>query len=601
MRKVIIRLMNVMFIGVLILGLMQQNFIMQSVSALDVPVGNWQDDGNFSTTWYGDESASAFTIASAQDLAGLATLVNGGNSFAGKTFTLTADIDLAAHEWTPIGNATRKFSGSFNGQNYVISNLTINRPSSDWLGLFGNTGSTAALSNLGLTNVNIVGSWMVGGLVGDNFGTITNSYSMGKVYGYANVGGLVGRSFGAISNCYAAGDVTSTWSSGGGLVGQNLEDISHSYSNGSVNGDFALGGLVGENYGATIKNSYSTSDVAGTVNAEYLGGLVGLHSGTIENAYATGNISGRSSVGGLVGDNYNGVIINAYASGAVSGTLHTGGLVGSGVNSTITDSYWDTETSGQSQSAGGIGKSTLLMKQQANYTNWDFAEEGVWAIKSGSQISYPYFQSNTQSPAPGLEILSYSATINLYKDGNPWALDSADIRLSTSSSTLADGVTGTLLNGVYTFVDLDIDSTYYVWEYSVAGSIYTGQSITNSSNAVTLNYITLQYDGHESTSGSMATRIALEGATFVLDKNTFEKSGYVFGGWNTAVDGSGTHYADQEAYTMPAMGQTLYAQWTVMMPDTAERKSLALTFLVAGLVLMGISRSTSKKKVKKTN
>lgn len=631
MSKLVKTIVTIMFVVALVTGFIQCD-LAPSVSALDSPVGNWQDAGNYSTTWYGDGTASAFTISTAADLAGLAKLVNAGNTFSGKTISLVANIDLAAHYWTPIGGYGKPFNGTFDGQNFVITYLTIDQPSLDWAGLFGYTDTSSVISNLGMTETSINAGWLLGGVAGENFGSITNTYSTGVVYGYAYIGGLVGRNSGALSSTYASGTVTATSSSGGGLVGNNVQPatITNSYASGLVNGDSYLGGLVGDNYKASIIDSYSTANVEGVASQSYLGGLVGMFSGTIERSYATGNISGLGYSGGLVGNIWqSGTITNAYATGSVTGTSHLGGLVGdisnqatitntyatgavtvvvtgSGdnvggligfvANGVVTESYWDSETSGQSQSAGGTAKSTQLMKEQATFASWDFTVGGVWAIKSGSSISYPYFQSNAQSPAPGLEVLTFSATISSTKDGSPWTSDVPDLRLSSSSTTRSDEIVGTLVDGVYTFDNLDINTTYYVWEVSTLSSVYTGHTVTEASKSLTLDYFTLSFDGNGSTSGSMVTKPALENSVFSLEPNTFEKNGFVFTGWNTEADGSGTAYADSGSFTMPLDGETLYAQWTLKMPDTGDQTPIEGILFVIGLMLLGFSELVLKRK-----
>lgn len=631
MSKLVKTIVTIMFVVALVTGFIQCD-LAPSVSALDSPVGNWQDAGNYSTTWYGDGTASAFTISTAADLAGLAKLVNAGNTFSGKTISLVANIDLAAHYWTPIGGYGKPFNGTFDGQNFVITYLTIDQPSLDWAGLFGYTDTSSVISNLGMTETSINAGWLLGGVAGENFGSITNTYSTGVVYGYAYIGGLVGRNSGALSSTYASGTVTATSSSGGGLVGNNVQPatITNSYASGLVNGDSYLGGLVGDNYKASIIDSYSTANVEGVASQSYLGGLVGMFSGTIERSYATGNISGLGYSGGLVGNIWqSGTITNAYATGSVTGTSHLGGLVGdisnqatitntyatgavtvvvtgSGdnvggligfvANGVVTESYWDSETSGQSQSAGGTAKSTQLMKEQATFASWDFTVGGVWAIKSGSSISYPYFQSNAQSPAPGLEVLTFSATISSTKDGSPWTSDVPDLRLSSSSTTRSDEIVGTLVDGVYTFDNLDINTMYYVWEVSTLSSVYTGHTVTEASKSLTLDYFTLSFDGNGSTSGSMVTKPALENSVFSLEPNTFEKNGFVFTGWNTEADGSGTAYADSGSFTMPLDGETLYAQWTLKMPDTGDQTPIEGILFVIGLMLLGFSELVLKRK-----
>jgi prepilin-type N-terminal cleavage/methylation domain-containing protein len=73
----------------------------------------------------------------------------------------------------------------------------------------------------------------------------------------------------------------------------------------------------------------------------------------------------------------------------------------------------------------------------------------------------------------------------------------------------------------------------------------------------------LTFDGNGSTGGSTATQSIASNATAALTTNGFARSGYSFGSWNTATDGSGTSYADGANYTMGASNASLYAQWTV--------------------------------------
>ncbi|WP_323668292.1 beta strand repeat-containing protein [Aliarcobacter butzleri] len=131
--------------------------------------------------------------------------------------------------WNPIGNFSNKFIGTFDGQGNTISNLYINRHFLD-VGLFGASDSVSTIRNIGLKDVNISGLSYVGALVGQNYGTILNSYASGDVNGYFNnnIGGLVGENSGTITNSYARVSAVST-SAFGGLVGANSGTISNSF------------------------------------------------------------------------------------------------------------------------------------------------------------------------------------------------------------------------------------------------------------------------------------------------------------------------------------------------------------------------------------
>ena len=228
------------------------------------------------------------------------------------------------------------FTGNFNGNNKIISNLMINR-SADGVGLFGF--SSGNISNVGLVDININGNSRTGGLVGwQSSGIILNSYTTGSVNwitgGYGGVGGLVGwqssgtslvmQPRGVISNSYSTAIVLGNISQLGGLVGrQDNGEIINSYSTGTISGSTYVGGLVGymgesDDVGAAITNSYSTGNVTCTNNIA--GGLVGyqrVYSSnilTISNSFSTGIVTcPGDSAGGLVGKQYNGGLIsNSY-------------------------------------------------------------------------------------------------------------------------------------------------------------------------------------------------------------------------------------------------------------------------------------------------
>ena len=200
-----------------------------------------------------------------------------------------------------IGATPRAFTGVFDGGGHAIANLYVNRPSTDYIGLFGYIGSGGEVRNLGLAGVDVTGDDYVGGLVGRNYG-------------------------GRIIASYAVGTVSGRDDAVGGLVGNNSGTISGSYAAGTVSGDGGVGGLVGSNNG-TIGGSYA----AGTVS---------------------GGNSGGSSVGGLAGSNYGGRISGSFAAGTVTGGDDVGGLVGSNSRGTISASYHDSQTSGLSVAVG---------------------------------------------------------------------------------------------------------------------------------------------------------------------------------------------------------------------------------------------------------
>ncbi len=378
-----------------------------------------------------------------------------------KHFLLVADINLADYTGTQfniIGNDNNAFTGVFDGNDHTISNFTYQCTDTGYIGLFGYVNDpNAEIKNLTLINPNVnttghsshrvgclvgwlengtislcsaegasvSGNRLVGGLLGSNWGTMTNCYSTGNVTGTGSTpyeggtGGLVGSNRGIIISCYSSSSILGTFGAGGlvghhggtisnsyatgivsgevwhtgGLVGYNSGTISNSYATGAVDGNEYSGGLVGWNYKGSISNCYAKGAVAGI---DYTGGLVGYnkYDGTISNCYATGSVTGTDFVGGLVGQNgygnySSGYIYNCYSTGEVTGSSDIGGLVGLHIVGEIEASFWDIETGGPDN---GIGTplSTIEMQTESTFTDagWDFIE--IWNI--GENQTYPFLR-----------------------------------------------------------------------------------------------------------------------------------------------------------------------------------------------------------------
>ena len=342
-------------------------------------------DGNGSPTSAGTtEYNSAFGTVTCPSCKGYELRSN--LNFAGSRWAEGASGgDAVTDGWEPIGHNSSKFTATFDGNGHTISNLYINRSSTNYAGLFGYvSGANAKLLSIGLLEVKVVGNNWVGGLVGRiDDGMVSDSYVTGAVVGVWRVGGLVGQNKGDISGSHATSTVTDTGANNqyaGGLVGRNDSSISGSYATGAVVGDLQVGSLVGENRG-DISNSYATGSVTGNT---FVGGLVGTNGkgdddeiGTVSDSYATGAVTATDSnsrVGGLVGGNFRGSkISNSYATGVVRGNNFRGGLVG-GNTGAITASYYNRQTTGQSDNRG-TPKTTAELLAPTGYAGiygaWD--------------------------------------------------------------------------------------------------------------------------------------------------------------------------------------------------------------------------------------
>src|SRR6056297_3560678 len=317
------------------------------------------------------------------------------NSVWDKHFIQVADIDATPTSgwdndsgFTPIALGPG-FDGTYNGKGHSIDGLYINRPNHNYLALFMYNNNGSKIDSLSLTNINISGADVYGGGISSvSNGTINHCSASGSISGNEFIGGLVGENLGTIKNSYSSCTVTS----------QN----SPSY----------IGGLIGYNRDSVL-NCYSTGDISGV---DYIGGLVGYNDWKIPiiNSYSRSNVTGDSVVGGLAGWNVSGFITNCYSTGTVTGNQKIGGLVAKLYPpTTTTHSYWDKETSGIDTSVEGTGRSTAEMLNDTTYLNntWDFVCEdangtaNVWAMLDGMNDGYPILAWQYEGPVPTQEPL----------------------------------------------------------------------------------------------------------------------------------------------------------------------------------------------------
>ena len=331
----------------------------------------------------------------------------------------------------PVGSANPWFTGTIVGTGFTITGLYINRPTTDFVGLFSDmeagsaidvtladvtviggeetgalagyawdvelhgisvSGSVTGKSQVGgmlgfkdeatvyaisdcHCNVTVVATtaWETGGLIGYCVGTtVSECYSTGSVTGKGSVGGLIGSPQGGIvTECYSTCDVINTGSYSGGLIGDSTGcAVSKCYATGSVTGTLFVGGLIGDHHGVTLSECYSSGQVEGTY---YVGGLLGHANGdSISDCYSTSDVDGGADgTGGFIGWNLATTISKCYSVGSVTADEDIGGFCGVDDADSISDSFWDTQTSGQAASDGGTGKTTAEMKDVATFTDTD--------------------------------------------------------------------------------------------------------------------------------------------------------------------------------------------------------------------------------------
>ena len=386
-----------------------------------------------------------YQIANGAQLAYLAQFVNSdsNNDCAGECFVLTADIDLANNDWTPIGNSFadvlfdgpdyRLFAGNLDGKGHTISNISIGTEStpleSDVFGLFGAT--EGKISNLNLHTVSIHG--------------IAKVASIGAVVGFA--GGLVGSSGGSIENCHVTGltmDMSAPsnvyaaayWV--GGLVGaldgtQLINECSVSGGITEKAGKGSIGGLIGE-LGKAAKITYSRSNVTVNVKADSsggadVGGFIGKGNGktdaetVIRNCYATGNVTGGAYTGGFAGGLWGLNIKNCYASGNVSqAAVAMASFVGTDASDpnyygSITNCFTTGIVTGSSPSLYAFAMQDAT--ERSEITNCYFAVENL-GIKNKNE-------SATEKPQDEMKNEAFAAALNGSDDSNGWSFVNGQI------------------------------------------------------------------------------------------------------------------------------------------------------------------------------
>lgn len=368
-------------------------------------------------------------------------------------YKLGNNIDLAGVEWVPIGSDNTPFTGTFDGDEFKISNLEFDNSVTDYVGLFGvidnatiknvtlaqvsvgghnnvgaligqARGTSKSIINCHVLSGEIIGNTNVGGLIGSSNDIISAAYFVQKcstnvtVRGrYNNIGGLIGWYRGSISECYTTGDIIGGQYEEnsvniGGLIGNyvgwtqyeyrgwhyySIGHVVKCYTTGNVKGETNVGGLLGQqNYGFT-QECAATGNVEGTVN---VGGLIGWsnvteqtgepHYVVLENNSVLSNVTGGSYVGGIVGCSDNTMTItNCYSAGKVEGTNNLGGLIGDITGVTITSSYYDSVMT-PVVSQYNSNIAKLTPVMKITSTFAGWNFESIWDIRPGS--TYPYLR-----------------------------------------------------------------------------------------------------------------------------------------------------------------------------------------------------------------
>ena len=301
-----------------------------------------------------------FQIETAAQLAHFAKTVNEGEAYLYKYIVLTADIDLANKEWTPIGNHSNPFKGNFNGDNHTVTGMQISGEL-DRVGLFGECTKhnvNSAIKNITVKDSVICGINFVGAIVGyAEEINIENCRSIGNtINGKTDVGGICGK-----------------------IGGYSVGKVSQCYNSSKVTGRVRVGGIAG--MGGIAENCLNTGEIM-IINKAYQsagGGIFGIFDDTTASASITacvnlGKVSGGESFGGIVGSTDSkstGHISNCYynmdaiTGGFDAGTALTAGQLCGALPKGLDSASWkegsvDTSTAKATQGRFGTATGTYI-------------------------------------------------------------------------------------------------------------------------------------------------------------------------------------------------------------------------------------------------
>lgn len=469
----------------------------------------------------------------------------------GVYFKLQNDIDLTdwlaenypGQGWQPVGSSSEPFKGVLDGNGKTISGFSINRSSTDYVGLFGYI-SGATIKDLTLKG-DIKGKAYVGSLLGSGSATVTNYTFEGTVTGTGNYTGGVGGYQSTASSSITVKGTVKGGNYTGGVYGYGV-GLAFATFTGQVTGSSYIGGLEGQGSG-TFNSCIVNAPVKGT--SQYTGGLVGYtasslsvsnckHEGKVEGASYTGglvgytnsnitarnsthrnNVTGTTQTGGIIGGSESGAVTltSCYAEGDITGTTSVGGICGQiknpGSSSISGCNYWGNIT-GTNQLGGVVGAVTT------DNTSPDFNATTTAGYKyppySGSSYSMTACFYNNSSPYVdcyswgGFVKESYIAT-----DINEWGIirhtvytsSTRDtysavykvhnnIRASSASSSINLNITNCSavgnINGTSTHIggiigqDIDGNSAYYTVADSKTVYYYEGEGVNTSTTSLTL-------------------------------------------------------------------------------------------------------------------
>lgn len=412
-----------------------------------------------------------------------------------KYIVLTADIDLANKEWTPIGNHSNLFKGNFNGNNHTVTGMQI-RGELDRVGLFGECKKfnvDSAIKNITVKDSVICGNRFVGAIVGSAEEiNIENCRSIGNtINGETDVGGICGK-----------------------IGGYSVGKVSQCYNSSKVTGQGRVGGIAG--MGGIAENCLNTGEIT-IIREGYrsaCGGIFGIFGDATTSARVTacvnlGKVSGGESFGGIVGKtetSSTGHISNCYYNmDAITGGFDAGTAL----------------TAGQLCGALPEGLDSTIWKEGGVDTSTAKATQGRFGTATGTYINLTKVADIGETKTASVPVYNYVTT-----NGNDW--DTYTL-ITTAEEFAAIGQDTTKWSANYVLAnDIDV-SGVQLSSIGDSGTPYTGKF---SGDGHTISHVNMAGDclGLFGGIGKINGQIAGSGKVMLLAANGVIASNNAAGG-----------------------------------------------------------------------
>ena len=487
-------------------------------------VNSWVDAGaEVPVDYLYDTQSNTCTVSSAEGLEQFAAEIIAGNNVAAAdaTIVLGGDIDLndltrsraLVSNWTPVGTEAKPFTGTFDGNGYTISNLTLveseAKEGKAFIGFFGYA-KNATIKNVTFENVYI------------NIPCLDIDHSQGHIGAVA--GSLEGTS--TIENVTVKGDiqvyatqdangasrvaVVAGGNSYGNVTMKNVHVIANEGSYLKANNN--TGALAGQLQGKTVyENCSSNIDV--TVNKFFAGGIVGL-AGTNDkfiNCHTTGNISVVAGREGRANDHYR---VGGIAGGWSDGKTNVLTLENCSYTGTISGKNSDGSVAEPLDYMGYVGRGYTL----ANCEGSKVVIDGTEFVQVGNAAPYGIYEVSGAN-GETVVMISTADELNKLNVKNAIVMLNADIDFQGAAMTKPIELWG---NSTFNGNGHKIMNVKTAVQGGYATSLFRGDA--NPGNKVVKNLVVENLTTPEGYSFAAAIWSDLQGANIVIDNVTINNS-----------------------------------------------------------------------------